>query len=104
MIDFGYLFWQAVHFFHLDPERLLALPLRLFWSMTRHADRLRAAEDLRHLQVATMAAVSAQGGKEAAEASNNLHAALMEQMGTVIRHRERATPKEDILRIIQQLG
>lgn len=75
--------------------------MRLFWSMTRHVDRLRAADDLRSLTIMTIAGASVQGGQDA---SKELREQLLEQMGTVVRHRERATAPEDIRRILAEIG
>ena len=92
------MFWRCAREFALDPAALLEMPIRLFWSMSRHIDRLRAEQDLRDLNVALCAAVTAQGDQQFL---NELRGSLIEQMGTVMRQREVVSDKADIRKLME---
>lgn len=40
-----------MHFYHIGYEALLRLPIYTFWELSRNADRIRAEEDLRQLNL-----------------------------------------------------
>ena len=47
----------------MSPLELLGVPLTMFWMLSRNIDRLRAAEDVRNLQVARAAQADGEGVK-----------------------------------------
>jgi hypothetical protein len=69
--------------------------------MVRHIDRIQAQQDLRAMNVFLVAGATVQGDKEALP---NLRAALMDQMGTVMRFKEKPTEAKDILSFMQDVN
>lgn len=84
----------------MDPERLLRLPLRLFWASTRHVDRLRASDDLRQLNILLAATMTAQGGDQ--QFLNEIRQGLLEQMGTVMRVEQQASSKSEVMALLRE--
>lgn len=71
----------------------------MFWSAVRHVDRIRAHQELRDLNVAVVAAATAQGEQEAMPA---LRQALMEQSGEVTHFTEKISTRDEIMALIQE--
>jgi len=76
--------------FGTDPERLLAMPVRLFWSMAKAVDRIRAGEELALYDAFSIA--QAEG-----EIRNEYREALRERLGTVTRREKPRSSSDDIL-------
>lgn len=88
------MFWRVSALFGIEPEKLLRMPLRIFWSAGRHVDRIAAWQDKRSLEVA-LAAQSAQGG----DSWRSFHESLSEGSGIVVEPGIVQTSKAEILKI-----
>lgn len=83
----------------MDVERVLALPIRMFWCLSRHIDRIRAEQELRLLDLHLVASsVAAGAGKDHVD---QYRAVLMEQRGTVVKEQEKVSSKNDILALMK---
>jgi hypothetical protein len=78
----------------------MGMSIRWFWAMVRNLDRIRASEELRNLNVMLVAAAAAQGDSNSLK---ELRAALVDQMGTVMRFREKTSSKAEIMSVIEGL-
>lgn len=90
----GFLFWRAVHVYGIEPSVMLAMPIRLFWSLCTHVDRIRAERDLSLLDVMSVA----QSGSQ--EAHNSFRASLTERLGTPVRREQAKSSRDDILSLM----
>lgn len=95
-MDFALLFWRVVKHFGTDPQRLLDLPVYLFWSMSASVDRLRAGELLEDLDVAIVAQADEKGKTEYREM-------LRERLGTLSRAEAPKSRPDEILGAIMEL-
>jgi len=73
------------------------MPVRLFWSMCSHLDRIAAERELGLLEVLTVA----QCGD--ANTHREFRAALMERVGTAVRRELPKSSKTDILALIKEV-
>ena len=80
----------------MAPQALLKLPIRLFWSMSRHVDRVRAEQELRLLDLHLICAAGPFGG-QSKETIESYRAMLLEQRGEVSRAQEVYSAKNDIM-------
>jgi hypothetical protein len=87
----------VVERFGTDPGRLLAMPVRLFWSMTSAVERLEAASMLAQFDVA----VTAQAGDHAAK--NEFREALRHRLGSVSVKQKPVSTKQDIMAAFVEL-
>lgn len=74
------------------------MPLHLFWSMTRHLERIRAERDMRSLHIAAAAGAAAQGSGEMLK---QVHRNLKNTVGLVFQAEEETSSKDEILRIMK---
>jgi hypothetical protein len=73
------------------------MPIRLFWSMCGHIDRISAERELSLLEVVTVA--------QAADANTHreFRAALVERIGTPIRRELPRSKPNDIMALIKEI-
>jgi len=83
----------------MNPVQLLNLPIRLFWCLSRHVDRIRADNDLRLLDLYLITVGAAMGGGK--EALDGYRAALMEQRGTIVKEAVKVSSPDDIMRLME---
>jgi hypothetical protein len=76
---------------------VLAMPIRLFWSMCSHLDRISAERDLGLLEVMSVAQCSD------ANTHREFRAALTERVGTPVRREMPKSSKADILALIKEV-
>jgi hypothetical protein len=87
----------VVAHYALDPERILVMPLRLFWVLASNIDRMRAQDQIELLDLM----IVAQAGD--VKARGDMHQALRERLGTPVRHVKPRSSRTEILSVIQEL-
>jgi hypothetical protein len=86
-----------VRHFGTDPQRLLALPVRIFWSMTVAVERLEAAESLSLFDVMQVA----QAGDQAAK--REFRDVLRQRLGTVSRTEKPRSSRDEIMAALVEM-
>lgn len=75
------------------------MPVRLFWYLSRHVDRIRADRELRLFDLHLIASSAAMGGGK--EVIDNYKATLIQQKGVVVKTKEKVSSKDDILKLME---
>ena len=83
--------------FGTDPQRLLAMPVRLFWSMAKHVERLKAADELALFDLISLAQCGEAKDRAAFRESLRL------RIGTVARREPPRSTREEILAVMQEI-
>lgn len=71
-----------MHFYSLDFERVLLLPIRVFWLLSNNIQRIQARNDLRSLNVYSATQLSVNGSTELL---NSVREQLLEERGDTIK-------------------
>lgn len=74
-MDMSFVLSRIIHFYHLNYDEVMALPIHVFWMLSGNVNRIRAEEDLRALRIGNMA--QGQGG------ASELAEKLVKEMGEV---------------------
>lgn len=82
----------------MDPQRCLALPIRLFWVLAGNVDRLRAQNQIELLDVSSVSQAMGDG-----EALKTFREQLLERMGTASRVEQPRSAPADIMALMQEV-